>query len=109
MSMVDTTTTIMNLVQMKLCICPSHAHDHDNRPNHWADETGAQKRGRPLTNGQLTEEMQRQDVPLADESGDVRLTTPMTAKQPSSMAKRVLAIVSLLMGVVMMILVGIGE
>jgi len=91
-----------------------HAHDHDDRPHHWADETGAQKRGRPHTNGQLTEEMHVDDdpryfpSPLADESGDDHLTTPRTTK-PASMAKRVLAIVSLLLGVMMMILVGIGE
>ncbi len=75
----------------------------------------------PHADGGFAEaEMQRQDVgddhdprlvpssPLANESGDVHLTMPRTTKQ-ASVAKRVLAIVSLLMGVVMMILVGIGE
>jgi len=98
----------------------AHAHDYDDRPNQWADETGAHKRGRSHNTANADVETQRQDMgdhhdpqfvplsPLADESGDDHLTTPRTTKQ-SSMAKRVLAIVSLLMGVVMMILVGIGE
>jgi zinc transporter 1/2/3 len=97
-----------------------HAHDDDNHPVHWAEETGVQKRGRPHRNAQAAEaELQRQDLgengvdvsllpssPLADDDED---DLSMSKTKQASLGKRVLAIVSLLLGVVMMIMVGIGE
>ena len=93
-------------------------HDDDNRPVHWADETGVHKRGRPDRNGQVmagaeldhgenrVHDPRLPPSPLVDDGGDDHSTSK--TKQ-ASLAKRVLAIVSLLSGVVMMILVGIGE
>ena len=95
-----------------------HAHDDDNRPIHWADETGVHKWGRPDRNDQVMagaevdlSENRAHDPPLplsplVDDGEDDHSTSK--TKQ-ASLAKRVLAIVSLLSGVVMMILVGIGE
>lgn len=93
-------------------------HEYDDRPVNGAD--GVHKRGRSPTSGWITGhggEARRWDVSeneihgprlLEDESGDTHLT-PRTVPKQSSLAKRVLAVVSLLLGVVMMIVVGIGE
>src|SRR5258705_285719 len=65
-----------------------------NHPLHWANETGMQKRGRPHRNGDPGEDGDRdsQSLPLLlAEAGDDHSTS--RTKQ-TSMAKRVLAIVS---------------
>ena len=95
-------------------------HEYDDRPVDGADESGVHKRGRRRTNNWITDQGEAQrDVsengmhiprlpPLLEDGGGVHSTSSTVPKE-SSLAKRVLAVVSLLSGVVMMILVGVGE